>query len=108
MKNLFKILILSSLFAGELEVQGDLKVSGNIELDGILNNNSNIAFYSSGVIDIYILTKTNSLYRLSRNVSDTNWSWEEMTSPPVDLDNIELFISNSAKVFVMVMRQYLF
>ena len=97
-----KILLLllgTFIYAGELEVDGDLKVLGNIELDGILNNNSNIAFYSSGVIDIYILTKTNSLYRLTRSVSDTNWSWEEMTTPPVELDNIELFISNSGKVW---------
>ena len=31
MKKIFTILILSSLFAGELEVEGDLKVSGNID-----------------------------------------------------------------------------
>ena len=31
MKKIFTILILSSLFAGELEVEGDLKVTGNID-----------------------------------------------------------------------------
>ena len=31
MKKIFTILILSSLFAGELEVEGGLKVSGNID-----------------------------------------------------------------------------
>ena len=32
MKKIFTILILASLFAGELEVEGDLKVSGNIDV----------------------------------------------------------------------------
>ena len=30
-KKIFKIMMLSALFAGELEIEGDLKVTGNIQ-----------------------------------------------------------------------------
>jgi hypothetical protein len=92
------LLFLTFTFTGELEVEGDLKITGNIEVDGSIINQSEIAFVSAGQFELYVLTKTNELYRLMRNSgSGYSWYWESnLTPPPVDYDEITHFTANSS------------
>jgi len=97
------ILFASFLFAGELEVDGDLKVTGNIDLGGIFIDESNIAFSFTGAFSLYILTKSNDFYRLSRESADSpeliNWIWDVLESPPIENVNEIVFINSNASAY---------
>ena len=65
MKKIFTILILSSLFAGELEVEGDLKVSGNIDANGnVITNVGEPVVLSDVATANYVLERTTGKGRI--------------------------------------------
>ena len=103
MRKIIIPLILSFVFTGELEVDGDLKVTGNIDLEGIFIDESNIAFSFTGAFSLYVLTKSNDFYRLSRESADSpeliDWSWDVLESPPIENINEIVFINSNSSAF---------
>ena len=55
MKKIFTILILSSLFAGELEVDGDLTVTGNIQAGTIDSLEQRILVLEEQIVSLQII-----------------------------------------------------
>ena len=64
MKKIFTILIISTLFAGELEVDGDLIVTGNIQVGIIDSLEQRIIVLENQILRFWLLYKTS----LERNL----------------------------------------